>query len=144
MAKEAIVRSAAITDGELPNPAEYDEELMEARLVEQGSRLDVPSTDLDDVEQAGVQPIAKTTGNMSPDPTGGEGDLQAAMGETVTGDPDNPDAVDDSKVPEGYGPGDADEAEVEGLNDAARGMDEAIGDTPIDRSVAVQGSDEEE
>ena len=38
----------------------------------------------------------------TPAPTPGEGDLRAMMGEPVTGDPDNPNNVDTSDVPEGY------------------------------------------
>ena len=139
MAKDTILRSAETTDlSDVPHPADYDEELANARLVEAGLGSDVPSTDLDHVERQGERPIAKTTGNVIPDPSGGEGDLQATLGETVTGDPDSPDAQDDSEVPDGY------ETDDNDIDRAAEGMDEAMDDSTIDRSLAVQGRDEEE
>ena len=93
MPKDAILRSSETTDpNDVPHPADYDEELAPAHLVEAGLGSDVPSTDLDEVEREGMQPIAKTTGNVLPDPIGGEGDYDAARGATPSGDPElNPD-----------------------------------------------------
>lgn len=104
-----ILGSAGITDTrKVPNPADYDEELADAKLVEAGLGNPVPGVREDEVERAGVSAVAGTTGSAVPKPGGG--DMVAEYGGPPTGDPDNPDNVDTSVVPEGYETG-ADEEE---------------------------------
>lgn len=92
---DPILASDGITDlNDVPNPADYDEELASAELVESGLGTDVPGTALDEVEREGIAPIAKVSGNAAPDPLGGEDDKTALMGlDTDDGEPDDPDAV---------------------------------------------------
>ena len=92
---DPVMASDAITDlNDVPNPADYDEELASAELVEAGLGGDVPGTDLDEVEREGLTPIAKVSGNAVPDPLGGTDDKNAALGlDTDDGEPDDPDAV---------------------------------------------------
>ena len=100
---DPLLGSMATTDrSKVPNPADYDEELADAKLVEKGLGDAVPGTTPDAVETMGETVLAQTTGTAAASKMGGTGDLQAVLGDTVTGDPDNPDAVDDSDVPEGY------------------------------------------
>ena len=96
-----VLGSAGITDThQVPNPADYDEELADAKLVEAGLGNPVPGVREEEVEMAGTSPVAETTGSATP--VGGGGDMVAAFGGPPTGDPDNPDNVDTSEVPEGY------------------------------------------
>lgn len=98
-----ILGSAGITDtNRVPNPAAYDEEEMDAKLVEAGVGEEVPGLRPAAVERAGVEPVADTTGSAVPNPMGGGGDMVAAHGGPATGDPDDPDNTDVSRVPEGY------------------------------------------
>lgn len=92
---DPVMPSDAITDlGKVPNPADYDEEMASANLVEAGLGSDVPGTQLEEVEREGVSPIAKVSGNAVPDPMGGTDDMNAALGlDTDDGEPDDPDAV---------------------------------------------------
>ena len=92
---DPVLPSDAITNlNQVPNPAEYDEELAEARLVEQAVNEPVPGVHEDEVEREGVQPIAKTVGNVVPDSQGGTDDMTAALGlDTDDGEPDDPDEV---------------------------------------------------
>lgn len=96
-----LLGSAGITDtGKVSNPAAYDEELADAKLVEAGIEEGVPGVHEDEVTREGIAPVADTTGSAIATPGGG--DMTAAFGGPVTGDPDNPDNVDTSVVPEGY------------------------------------------
>ena len=96
-----ILGSAGITNtGRVPNPADYDEELADAKLVEAGLGNPVPGVREHEVERSGVEAVADTTGSAVPTPGGG--DLVAEHGGPPTGDPDDPDNVDTSRVPEGY------------------------------------------
>lgn len=94
---EPILRSDAITDlDDVPHPADYDEEMASANLVESGLGTDVPGTDLHEVTQQGEQAIAKVSGNILPDPTGGDGDFAALMGEEAE-DPDHESLLNDEE-----------------------------------------------
>ena len=98
---EEILGSAGITDTRrVPDPAAYDEELMDAKLVETGVGEPVPGVHEDEVERAGLDAVADTTGSVTPRPGGG--DMVAAYGGTPTGDPDDPRNEDASDVPEDY------------------------------------------
>lgn len=92
---DPVLESDEITDlDRVPNPADYDEEMAAAHLVEAGLGNDVPGTDLHEVEQEGVTPIAKVSGNAVPDQAGGTDDKTAMLGlDTDDGEPDDPDAV---------------------------------------------------
>ena len=96
-----VLGSAGIVDtNKVPNPANYDEELADAKLVEAGIEEGVPGVHENEVEREGIAAVADTTGTVTS--SVGGGDMVAAFGGPVTGDPDNPNNVDVSQVPEGY------------------------------------------